>query len=70
LCVGARPQKATIAKQASEFLSNNEINEINIDKAVEIASEELTFGSNMRASRDYRKAMSKVLLKRAIMEVI
>ena len=54
LCVGARPQKATIAKQASEFLSNNEINEINIDKAVEIASEELTFGSNMRASREYR----------------
>ncbi|NMS88932.1 FAD-binding protein [Clostridioides difficile] len=70
LCVGARPQKATIAKQASEFLSNNEINEINIDKAIEMASEELTFGSNMRASRDYRKAMSKVLLKRAIMEVI
>ncbi|CZR97473.1 MULTISPECIES: FAD binding domain-containing protein [Clostridioides] len=70
LCVGARPQKATIAKQASEFLSNNEANEVNIDKAIEIASEELTFGSNMRASRDYRKAMSKVLLKRAIMEVI
>lgn len=70
LCVGARPQKATIAKQASEFLSNNEVNEANIDKAIEIASEELTFGSNMRASRDYRKAMSKVLLKRAIMEVI
>lgn len=70
LCVGARPQKATIAKQASEFLSNNEVNEVNIDKAIEIASEELTFGSNMRASRDYRKAMSKVLLKRAIMEVI
>ncbi|MDB0439731.1 FAD-binding protein [Clostridioides difficile] len=70
LCVGARPQKATIAKQASEFLSNNEINEANIDRAIEIASEELTFGSNMRASKDYRKAMSKVLLKRAIMEVI
>ncbi|MGO0883134.1 FAD binding domain-containing protein [Clostridioides difficile] len=70
LCVGARPQKATIAKQASEFLSNNEINEANIDRAIEIASKELTFGSNMRASKDYRKAMSKVLLKRAIMEVI
>nr|UWI48643.1 FAD binding domain-containing protein [Clostridioides difficile] len=70
LCVGARPQKATIAKKASEFLSNNEINEANIDRAIEVASEELTFGSNMRASKDYRKAMSKVLLKRAIMEVI
>ncbi|MCC0655084.1 MULTISPECIES: FAD binding domain-containing protein [unclassified Clostridioides] len=70
LCVGARPQKAMIAKKASEFLSNNEINKANIDRAIEIASEELTFGSNMRASKDYRKAMSKVLLKRAIMEVI
>ncbi|MCC0727132.1 MULTISPECIES: FAD binding domain-containing protein [unclassified Clostridioides] len=70
LCVGARPQKATVAKKASEFLSNNEINESNIDRAIEMASEELTFGSNMRASKDYRKAMSKVLLKRAIMEVI
>lgn len=70
LCVGARPQKATVVKKASEFLSNNEINESNIDRAIEMASEELTFGSNMRASKDYRKAMSKVLLKRAIMEVI
>lgn len=70
ICVGARPQRAVVAANASEFLSNNEVNETNINKAANIASEELVFGSNMRASKEYRSAMSKVLIKRAIMEVI
>ena len=47
ICVGARPQRATIAHKASEFLSNNELNEENIIKASEIAAEELVFGSNI-----------------------
>lgn len=69
ICVGARPQRATIAYKASEFLSNNELNEENIIKASEIASEELVFGSNMRASKEYRKAICKSLVKNALMEV-
>lgn len=69
ICVGARPQRATIAYKASEFLSNNELNEENIVKASEIASEELVFGSNMRASKEYRKAVCKSLVKNALMEV-
>lgn len=69
ICVGARPQRATIAHKASEFLSNNELNEENIIKASEIACEELVFGSNMRASKEYRKAMCKSLVKNALMEV-
>lgn len=69
ICVGARPQRATIAHKASEFLSNNELNEENIIKASEIASEELVFGSNMRASKEYRKAVCKSLVKNALMEV-
>ena len=47
ICVGARPQRATIAKEASEFISNNILNEENILKASEIACEELVFSSNM-----------------------
>ena len=43
ICVGARPQRATIAKEASEFISNNILNEENILKASEIACEELDF---------------------------
>lgn len=69
ICVGARPQRATIAYKASEFLSNNTINEENIFKASEIASEELIFGTNMRGSKEYRKAICKSLVKNALMEV-
>lgn len=69
ICVGARPQRATVAYKASEFLSNNELNEENIVKASEIACEELVFGSNMRASKEYRKAVCKSLVKNALMEV-
>ena len=69
ICVGARPQRATMAKEASEFISNNILNEENILKASEIACEELVFGSNMRASKEYRKAICKSLVKSALMEV-
>ncbi|RDY25668.1 FAD-binding protein [Romboutsia weinsteinii] len=69
ICVGARPQIATIATKASEFLSGKELNDENINIASQIASDELVFGSNMRASREYRCEMSKVLIKRALMEV-
>ena len=67
--VGARPQIATLAIKASEFLSNNELSDVNIEKASQIVSEELAFGTNMRASKEYRTLMSKVLVKRALMEV-
>lgn len=70
ICVGARPQRAKVAKNASEFLSASELNEENIAKSVQIAVDELSFGTNMRATKEYRYAMAKVLIKRAIMEVI
>lgn len=70
ICIGARPQRAIEAKDASEFLSSNEVNETNIEKASQIAVDEVVFGSNMRGSKEYRYAMAKVLIKRAIMEVI
>lgn len=67
--VGARPQIATLAVKASEFLSNNELTDENIEKAASMVSEELIFGTNMRATKEYRTLMSKVLVKRALMEV-
>lgn len=69
ICVGARPQRAKVAIKASEFLSNNEINDKNIDIALDMMVDEIRFGSNMRASKEYRLQISKVLVKRAIMEV-
>lgn len=70
ICVGARPQRAVVASGASEFLSSNTLTEENIEKASQMAVDELSFGSNMRASKEYRYAMAKVFIKRAIMEVI
>lgn len=70
ICVGARPQRATIAKEANDFISNNILNKENILKASEIVCEELVFGSNMRASKEYRKAICKSLVKNALMEVV
>ncbi|MGL5694652.1 MAG: FAD binding domain-containing protein [Peptostreptococcaceae bacterium] len=67
--VGARPQIGTLAVKASEFLSNNELTEENIEIAANMVSEEIVFGSNLRATKEYRTLMSKVLVKRALVEV-
>lgn len=69
ISIGARPQRARLALKAMEFLHENEFNDENIRKACEIASEEIHFGSNNRGSAEYRREISKVLIKRALMEV-
>lgn len=70
IVVGARPNRAQIAKEASEYLSKDNLREEDIDFAAEHTVKELTFGSNMRGSKEYREAICKVLVKRAIMEVL
>lgn len=73
IVLGARPQRATIALNASKLMSSEELNgELSyelIEKVAKVACEELSFGSNMRASKDYRMAIANVLVKRGIMEV-
>ena len=68
--VGARPARAEIAVQASQLLSDMAADSIDIDKVAATAAAELTFGSNNKASADYRRAMCQVLVKRAIGEVL
>ena len=67
--VGARPMRGTLAKETMDYLNNNDVNSENIEKACEILSSEITFGSNSRGSSDYRREISKVLLKRLLREV-
>ncbi|MGL5559264.1 MAG: FAD binding domain-containing protein [Paraclostridium dentum] len=69
ICIGARPQRAKVAIEASQFLSNNQLNDENIEKAIDLIKNDIEFGTNMRASKEYREEISKVLVKRAIMEV-
>lgn len=71
IAVGARPRVAALAHEAAEFLnSNSSIDEDVALKAGEICSESLKFGSNYLGTEEYRKEICKVLVKRAIMEVI
>ena len=69
IVAGARPRGAGIAEKASDFISNSELNTDNIEKAASLVVEELAFGGNMRASGEYRRAICKVLVKRAIIDV-
>lgn len=70
ITVGARPGRASIAYNASEGLSKIEFDSKSIDDIATLASEEIIFGTNMRGTAEYRKAICKVLVKRAIMEVL
>lgn len=67
--VGSRPARAVLALGASEFLSMNGLNSDNIEKAAALATKELKFGDNPRASKEYRKAVCPALIKRALNEI-
>jgi len=69
ISIGARPREATLAYKAMEYLEEVEINEETAKIAGEIASNEMHFGTNNRGSGEYRKELSKVLVKRAILGV-
>lgn len=70
IVVGARPQRAKIAPKASAVLGKGKLNLEKIDLAANMAAEELSFGTNMRGTEEYRQAMCQVLVKRAIQEVL
>jgi len=69
IAVGARPRRAAIAANASATLSKGNLSGPEIEEVAQQASEEFSFGTNMRGTAEYRKALCKVLVKRAIMEV-
>ena len=76
--VGARGPKAIRAEKTAAFLSDKlsqnalkaEDVEAVIQEAGEILVSEVTFTSNMRASAEYRRILGKVLLGKAVREVM
>lgn len=70
IAVGARPRRAAIASNASATLAKGNLSVTEIEGAAQIVADELSFGTNMRGTAEYRKALCKVLVKRAIMEVV
>ena len=74
ISIGARPMRAAKAESAMKYLNelidkSEMITDENIENAAIMASEELTFGSNMRARAEYRKHHCKVLVERGLKEV-
>lgn len=66
IVVGARPSRAKLAYKAMESLEKGHA----IDEVVAAVVEELNFGTNMRAGKDYRMHLAKVLVRRSIEELI
>ena len=74
VAIGSRPARAQRALDAENYLNHctavsAHLTADQIDMAATKASEELVFGDNARASADYRQAMAKVLISRALREV-
>jgi len=70
IVVGARPMVATIAKGASEYISNiKHPTEEDFIKTTELAVEELSFMDNKDASKEYRMDLTRVYIKRGLKEV-
>jgi len=69
IAVGARPGRASLAQETMNFLSGKDLTADVIQEACNTLEDEVTFGTNRRGSEHYRRQISKVLLKRALMEV-
>lgn len=65
LAVGARPQCAALATHAMEQLAQG----VSPALAAQMATDELTFAGNMRASAEYRKTLCTVLCTRVLREI-
>jgi CO/xanthine dehydrogenase FAD-binding subunit len=69
IAVGARPGAPALAKQAMAFMDSSAAPDA-AEKAADIAAGELDFKSDRRASGEYRRELSRVLVKRALTEVL
>ena len=65
ISVGARPSKAVLAHKTMDYLAENFDDEV----AGNILKDEITFGSNMRGTKEYRELLAKALLSKALKEV-
>lgn len=70
IAVGARPSLVKFAKEAMAFVNGaKEVTEEVILETAEIAGKELKFGTNSKASEEYRRNIAMVYIKRGLREV-
>lgn len=66
ISIGARPGKAVLAKNSMDILNSGNFSMENLFNSI---SDEIVFETNMRGSKEYRDAICKIMLKRALEEV-
>lgn len=66
IVVGSRPGRAIYDPVTEKFLQSEGLTEQTIKKAGTLVAENLQFGDNPRASREYREAICPVLVRRAL----
>lgn len=70
IAVGARPSLVAFAEEAMTFINNaSEVTEEVILETAEIAGKELKFGTNSKASEEYRRNVAIAYIKRGLREV-
>ncbi|MDD4355368.1 MAG: FAD binding domain-containing protein [Candidatus Izemoplasmatales bacterium] len=71
IVVGSRPGIAKCAENAMEYLDQIENpSESDILKATQLALEELTFSTNLKATQEYRQELARVYVERGLKAVI
>ncbi|WP_017416127.1 FAD binding domain-containing protein [Clostridium tunisiense] len=70
IVIGARPGIARVAYKSMEVINNCENPRDSLNKLCSALVNEVNFSSDIRGSELYRKEVAKVLVKRALMEVL
>ena len=68
ISIGARPQRACLAPETAALLPDTP-DDAQIETACDTLVREVGFGTDQRGSKEYRQALSKVLLKRGITQI-
>lgn len=69
IAIGARPARAKLAKEAATYLNHGDSSS-DPEVAADLVVNEIEFGSNLKASAEYRARIAKTLVKRGIKEVL
>ncbi|MDY5846021.1 MAG: FAD binding domain-containing protein [Bariatricus sp.] len=70
---GARPEKAVCVPMKEEWalaIQSGSCTEEDAERVAEELAQQISTGSNMRASAEYRSHLAKVLIKRGILELL
>ncbi|MPM47375.1 hypothetical protein SDC9_94084 [bioreactor metagenome] len=70
IAIGARPGVAKATCKSMEIIKDLHVPEEWINNLCDSVVDEFSFGSDLRGSKEYRKEVAKVLVKRAVMEVL